>query len=263
MHNAIINLLLLDGSLTTKQLHERLMQHEETNVTLTQLYNILKQLYNSQIVSKYEKKYQINMLWINQLEDTVKNYYQKSNHIDRKSFDEGQRIVLKAGSLAELDPIWGDVFYTLGNLAGTADIHTYNSDLYHVIGMYATEKNFYSSTKYNFHFVVQRPCVLNDYGIDLYQKVGIRDIIYAKTDMLFGTPGRVINVVGDYIIDFLMPEQMEHYFNYHFTAIQEMTQFHQSQFTALFDLPIQCKLTVIHSKVLAAQYREVLMGEGR
>lgn len=201
------------------------------------------------------------MLWINQLEETVRTYYQRSNQIDWKSFGEGQRIVLKAGSLAELDPIWGDVFYTLGNLSGSADIHTYNSDVYHIIGMYATEKNFYSSTKYNFHFVVQRQNTLNDYGIGLYKQVGITDIIYAKHEMLFGTPGRVINIMGPYIIDFLMPEQLEHYFNYHFTTIQDMSQFHQSQFNALFDLPVQCKLTVIHDAKLAEQYRKVLMGE--
>jgi Fe2+ or Zn2+ uptake regulation protein len=87
-HNAIIAALLHAGALDTKEIHRYLIDNTENSVTLAQLYNILKQLYNSQIISKYDKKYQINMLWINQLEDAVRAYYQKTNQIDRASFVE-------------------------------------------------------------------------------------------------------------------------------------------------------------------------------
>jgi hypothetical protein len=260
-HDDIISLLLKYGSCTAKQIYEYLTQWTEDSITLAQLYNILKILYQCQIISKYDKKYHINTIWIDQLEQVVLAHRNDHQMIDWSNLDIWKHIILKASNLGELDPIRWDVFHGLGKQSGLKKIYTYNTHLYHVIGMHETEKAFFGSGSYQFYNIVQHKNSLNDYGSILYSQMWVDQICYSSKNLLFGTEGRVINVIWDYIIDFLMPEILEHYFAYHFNTVQDMSQFNQVQFNSLFQMPIQCQLKIIYDPELANQYRRMIQNQ--
>lgn len=259
-HNDIIMILLHQWWLTAKQLYEQLF--DET-ITLTQLYNILKLLYNQQIISKHEKKYHINAMRIHQLEDAIKHYHPKHQSINRSELRIGSHVTLKAWSLSELDPIRWDVFYGLCKKSQTQEIHSYYTHTYYPIGMYETEKTFFESARYQFHTAIQHNTPLDQYGIKLYQQMWIQDIKSCSKSLLFGTEWRVINIIGPYVIDFLMPQILEHYFVYHFSTVQHIYDFNHLQFTSLFQMPIQCNLKIIHDPALAEQYRRLIIWQLR
>ena len=103
--------------------------------------------------------------------------------------------------------------------------------------MHKTEMAFFTAAqkKTTIYFLFGDSCFLDTYGSDLYKKAGMKYVTISKKHP-FLQDGYCVNVVGEYIFEFLYPKTISEYFKVFFSSIHELKQFNKEFFGKIFEM---------------------------
>ena len=90
---------------------------------------------------------------------------------------------------------------------------------------------------------------------NLYKKAGMNNVAVSKTHP-FLQDGYCLNVLGEYILEFIYPKAISDYFKMFFSSIHEKKQFNEELFGKIFEMKGDCKITLRRSKKDAEAFKK-------
>lgn len=254
-YDAVLNLLAVHKELEVKQLHEYLSENW-VSLTMAQLYNIIAMLTSQHVLVKHKKNISINKLRIYQLEYFIQRVAASTQQVeDLLHMKQGERIVLSAGSLFELDSIRADSFYKIVSLENPDTLFFYNSHPYYILWMPDTEWSFINpdNQKRDIYYLLGNTTFLDTYGAALYRQKWVSSI-QTVTNPEFLEQWYLINIIGEFYIECVFPSIINSYFEIYFNAVKTMEHFDVESYKEIFHMKSECKITLMRS----AKYAEGL-----
>lgn len=259
--DAIIQDLAVHKWSSVYELYDRL-SHEYTLPMVT-VYKTLAQLIQEQVLVKEKWKLSINTNWIlayMRLGATLQqNYGPETANIF--SLKQGQEKKFRASTLADLDPIRGNVYAILAMYYGKdVAIYDYNAHLYHMIGMPETEKSvrtepwFATQTTY---FLVGNTTFLDQRSVAYLKNKWFP--VCVATNVPFLQEGYVCSVIGDYVLEIVFPAEITQQFKYFFDTVVSEENFDLAAFQRLFHIQQKYVLTLKYAPLYAQRLQSQVL----
>ncbi len=261
LQSTILEVLGSKQSLTITELHKRLKK-EAVTVSLPNLYRMVSQMIDSQMLVKTYGKISLNMVWIGHLTgflDTVnRTYVEHRTEEFQFPLKEQERREFFADSLMSLDPVWSHVLLKMTREPQTHPSYMYNSHPWYSLGMRETETRFYQG-------MVARgnPLIIlygNDTFLDRYGEKLIRvKNVHASIDTHtpFPAEGCAIWVCDDHILECVFPPAITKHFSFFFSTVESISQFDAELFSDIFHMKAKCKIAVRRDTKEAAKLRAI------
>ncbi len=257
VYDAIIEVLIKEKSLNIQDIHKKI--EEKILVSLPNFYKIIAKLIADQILIKENKKISIHKRWIL----AISNLSERMNGISAYYID-GEIIKLKDGkfleyfwgSILEIDSLWWSLMMMVNNYYGkNIDTFVYQAHPYYMLWTKETEIGFFEQEMKlsTIHFLIWNTSVLDMYGIKFYENIGLK--IQATENVPFPREGYCITIIGDYIFEFIYPENSIQYFWLLFDTTTSLELYNPELFRRIFEIRVRCKLTVRRNKRYADEVR--------
>ena len=266
---AIIDCLLVEKSLSTSDIYERIPNFGRDLISLPTLYRRINQMIEQQTLVRYGRKIEINPLWLAELRRIVYDQTSPSETEIYSSLElpsqEGEEKIFQAQSLSLLDPIWNSIHYTLASVYQERDWYGYNSDLWFDIGMSDTESRLRQNlvaqgSRYS--LMVGNNNWLNQAGLSECAVLGTRKKMLEgpkkKFSRLFSKQGHALWSGKNYIIECLFPSDTCSDFEDFFSNVNSSSDLNLIEFQDIFKKKSSCSLRVRRSAREAKNYRELL-----
>lgn len=258
--NSIIELCLDHPSITVSDLHGKLSSRQ--SMSLAQLYKIVADLIDKQILTKSHKKLSIHPLWIT----SIWVLYDRAQHLlwawsTSIQLELGQNHIRYADTLKSLDNMRNiATHYAMNHTTQDQSWYFYNSHTYHVLWMRDIElwglQGMSSHGRYPICFIAGSDTVLDHHGCQL-----LTDSAYAIAQVAhtsFPAQWYFLNVYGDYYIEVVLPIALSSYFQVYFDTVTSLSDFPHALFEQLFEFKTQLRVKLTHDPVQAQQYRSQL-----
>ena len=229
------------------------------------MYKHIKRLIDNQILVKKDGKISLNFTWIMsylKLGETIKDVYlnQTSDIFELWDWEE---LVYRSDSLFNLDPIWWDLLQQCNLIYDySLENYFYNTHTYHIIGLQKTEtaihKNVWDSIPYSY-FMIWNKSFLDSYWESLLNAINGYGVFFMEWDTFMQSPGYFLNIVGDYIIEVILPKTISTYFDLFFQQTQNIDSFDVVAFQNIFHMKGNFKLSLKKNKKLAKKFKEKIL----
>jgi len=135
--------------------------------------------------------------------------------------------------------------------------YVYQSRPYYALGMNKTEMAFFKEANKlaDVYFLTGNTNFLDTYGANLYTEIGIKSV--ASGDVPFLKDGYCVTVIGEYIFEVLYPKEISDYFKIFFDSIKDIKDFNANLFHRIFEMKVDCKLTLRHDPIQAKNIEKV------
>lgn len=123
--------------------------------------------------------------------------------------------------------------------------------------MHDTEMNFFTSVQKDteIYLLFSDTGFLDTYGAQLYKKAGMKHVTISKKQP-FLQDGYCLNIVGEYIFEFIYPQAISDYFKVFFSSVHNSKQFNKELFGKIFEMKGNCKITLRRSKKDADMFKK-------
>jgi hypothetical protein len=158
----------------------------------------------------------------------------------------------------DLDNIWADFLNILTLNAENQEVaYLYNSHLYHMLGSPETEIMTFKNMKKHFKkvcFLIGNQSFLDNYSADILRLQGIDVVCDATTK--FMKDGYCVNVIGDMMIEVMIPDIISQYFKVFFDSVKSIQEFQPEMFQNIFKMKAEYKILIRKSKQQAGNLRK-------
>lgn len=260
IYDSIVSLFIEHQKLSTQDLH--IYMNKKYSISLPNLYKIISKLLDEQIIIKESGKLCLHSRWIGEFCETAdklkKAYFETSLHpIDLK---EWEIITYEANSIKDIDGLRWDVFLAVHRLHHEPEpMYVYHAHPYYALGMKETEMTFFLQAQkisQNVYLLFSDTSFLDKYWSELYKKASMKNVVVSNNHP-FLKDGYCVNVVGDYVFEFLYPKTISEYFKVFFESVHNIKQFNTELFKKIFEMKWNCKLTVRRDSNQAKNIKKV------
>lgn len=257
---AIIAALAENKDLTVQELYSAVTTGKNLKVSLPNFYKIVGRMVDNQVLVKRKGKLQIHTMYLHfivKLSDNIqKTYFSNATH-SIEELQAGDQRTFSAPSLYDLDVIRIDILTQLIKRFPHEEGFHYNSHPYHILSMTDKEKANMEEMARGLkksYFLIGNSSFLDQYGSELY---GMQ--LYTMKcvdDAPFPNQGYCINVVGDYIIECMMPQNITQHYEIFFDTVKSLDTFNVKMFGHIMKMKETCTLKVIHSPEHAKKMKQ-------
>lgn len=264
LYDVLIKTFLEYEKSSIQELHKNV--NKEYKISLPNLYKVIAQLLDNQILVKEWWKISLHkrrILEFCEIADDIKwKHLQPSlRHIDLK---EGEIITYEANSIKDIDGVRWDVFLAVHRIHNKPEpMYVYHAHPYYALGMKETEMTFFLQAQkisQNVYLLFSDTSFLDKYWSELYKKEGMKNVAVSNNHP-FLKDGYCVNVVGDYVFEFLYPKTISEYFKVFFESVHNIKQFNTELFKKIFEMKWTCKLTVRRDSNQARNITKVFQKE--
>lgn len=258
LYDALVSVFIEHQKLSTQDLHTHI--NKEYPISLPNFYKVVSKLLDEQILIKDAGKLSLHSRRIGEfgeVADKLKKTYFETwfGPIDLK---EWEMMNFQANSIKDIDGIWGDVFLNVHRLHETSEpMYVYHAHPYYALWMHKTEMTFFAAAqkKAAVFLLFSDTCFLDGYWSDLYIKAGMKHVAMSKKHP-FLQDGYCLNVIWDYIFEFMYPKTISEYFKVFFSSVHEISQFNKELFGKIFEMKWDCKVTLRRNKKDAEMFKK-------
>lgn len=261
LQGAIIELLAASPGLTVKEVYQAV--HKRCDTSLPNLYRLLSQLLEHQILVRSKSRLALNRVWaasaVKLAETLRKNYLGEEGHEIDVLVEEGQPVELGAESLLALDPVWNDVLLRLKSGTDERNWYAYNSHPWYSIGMPDTERRLYQGL----YDEGIKTCLtygsdtfLDRYGQRLIKAKGFSSRI--RCGLPFPPEGYALWICGSYLVECSFPNAIARQFSFFFRTVNAVEEFDPELFSGVFRMRARCTLKISKNGAQAAAWKKVL-----
>lgn len=259
IYDTIIFVLVKHKQLTTKELYQE-VSHTDT-ISLSNFYKIVDEMISWQILLKEKKSIQIHARWIVeylQLWEKMKDTYMSNAH-NKIELNPWQKTSYSAPSIHDIDGIWWDLVLAVNmKYWNTEPAYIYHSHAYYILGMYETEAWLFSSidnlSKQVF-FLVGNTTVLDQHWTQMYNAIGMNALCTEDHPRL--KEWFFINVIGDYVFEFLYPPIIIQYFKVFFDSVQDISNFNPELFHNIMKMKANCTVRIKNDPEQAKKIKKI------
>ncbi len=244
VHDKIIS-LLSKGPAKMDQIY----QCVQTEISRPNLYKIISQMIENQTLVKQEGTIRLNstrVLSVMELSRTIKQNYLSSQKTSIALEDKEEKVYT-SDTLYKLDSIRGDLLQQINKkYAYKEPNYFYNAHTYHIIWMPETEETIHRAIGEQWpdaYFLVGNNTELDTYGANLLKMIPWYHLAYMNKPS-FMSEWYLLNVVGDYYIEVILPEVIAKHFALIFSSVQDIDTFHIAPFIDLFHLKADYSLKI-------------------
>ncbi len=219
----MLNLLWTHKNITAKQLHKDMQK--KWDITLTQVYNLLQNLQKHQIISKKKAQVSLNIEWLQGLKQyatTATNILSTENPY--KKFKTWEVRYIKAQSLSQMDSLWTNHYFKILEASKSKDLYFYNSHPVHVLCSPETEKHFLRvlASSHQIYYLIGNNFELDNFACKEIMAQWVQSVC-CNTDNSFLKNGYIINIIGDFILEFYFPSVLTDYISLIFSHLRPNT----------------------------------------
>lgn len=258
LFNTVIDTLLDKQPLSIQELHALIDPQIPTS--LPNLYKVVAELLDKQILLKSQKKLSLHTIWIKNIWSIYEKIEPRLKELPPSlTLELWETKLFYSDTLQNLDSVWRNVLhYFSENTADVQTLYIYNSHPYHVLWSFETESaGFKTLSRYGeqaVHFLFGNETFLDKYGAELLEQSGCVCTFSGKTP--FATQGHFINIYGDYILEVVLPLAISNYFEVYFQTVQDIQSFPKAMFEQLFDMKMKYNLKVSYLPEEAERLRK-------
>jgi len=258
LYDALVNVFIEHPKLSTQELHKYV--NKEISVSLPNLYKVIGKLLDEQILIKESWKLSLHRRRIEEFCETGDKF--KKIHLEAPlhsiELKEGEMVNFQANSIKDIDGIRWDAFLNVHRLHDASEaMYVYHAHPYYALWMYKTEMAFFTAIQKNgtAYLLFSDTWFLDKYWADLYKKAGIENVAISKKHP-FLQDGYCINVVWEYILEFVYPKTISEYFKVFFSSVHDIKQFNKELFGKIFEMKGECKITLRRNKKDAEMFKK-------
>ena len=240
LFNAVIETLAQSPGITVAELKKKLEQMK-IRVTLQHIYRVVTKLVDAQVILKRKRTISLNLLWLSYIELFAQGAREKlQTSRDLPVIDglkDGDRVALKAGTMHEVQTLWHHVLIHINeHLEGSEvhELHKYYSHAYWLVHPDAN-RDFYKRIA---KFIHCYWLIGNESFLDCEAQRCYKDIFsIAVTDRPnFPAEGYLLNILGDYIIECILPPSVRDHLALLFRAVTSNKDWNPELLESLFHL---------------------------
>ncbi len=259
IYDNIIKKLWKYKNISLQDLHSLVIQEE--NISLSNFYKVIQYLSKKHILNKDKKWLYINSSWIIELDkfcDSIKkNYFTEETYFVKLPVWWMQKY--EAQTFVEAETIWSDIYSKLLVLQGKKHgVYSYNAHFYYLLGMPEIEKTVRTHANIlaeDVCFVCWNSSFLDQYSIDIlamkWFDVKLNEKLHFPKDWY------VLDVIGDYCIEFFMPDSIVNYFKTFFDTVKKIEDFNLWLYKTIFYIKEKYNFRVIHDPSRAEEIRKL------
>lgn len=255
--SAVIEVVAVTPRVTIAELHAKLKK-AGVKVSLANLYRVVTRMVDKQILLKVKGELTINLMWVSYLEFIAGRAKRIMQHSDEFPLAVGEKRTYAVKTLFDVEAVWNHVLVSLYRMLQVKELHKYYSHAWWQLGRNAEEISFYKQLKER--GIECRWVIGDDTFLDKVGAERIREVFPAVTlsEQPFPKHGYNLNVYGDYIVECILPDNVEKHFAFLFKKTTNMKEFDPAFFTDLFSLRGNFKVTVWRNAKQAKALRESL-----
>ena len=252
--NVVLSYIAQHPESRVQDIHQA-CKKEWIKLSQAQMYNVVNQYLDAQLITKHHGKISLNSRRIDKLHqftDLVDTYYGEHRLMLPDSSNPVHAI--HTSSLAALDPLRNDsVNKLLVAQSDSEEIMFYNSHEYHLLGFQYMEKQWIHSLTLRkpLYFLIGNTTFLDRLTVEQLQEIGAHTAM--SDDHPFEKQWLCLNIIGDYIIEVYFPPSVTDYFSIFFENITTLDWFNPELFTKLFTMKADCRLSIKYAPEKAAQ----------
>ncbi len=258
LNDALVSVFIEHPKLSTQELHTYI--NKEISVSLPNLYKVIGKLLDEQILIKESWKLSLHSWRIDELYSTAEKI--KKTYLESPSYKidlkEGEIMNFQANNIKDIDGIRWDICINVHRLYDISEpMYIYHAHPYYALWMYDTEMIFFTTTQKNnpVYLLFSDTWFLDTYWADLYKKAGMKNVAISKKHP-FLQDGYCLNVIWEYIFEFIYPKSISEYFKVFFSSIHDAKQFNKELFGKIFEMKWECKITLRRNKKDAEMFKK-------
>lgn len=262
---AVIDVLLQHPFSSIAEIKERVEQDHGLSFSRQHFYKVLADMRTYQLVSKVKSGYVVEMRWIAALQNYCQGAMTNLSNMKWQTSDfpleEGQRKEYFAKNLSALDPIWDNITLSLFRLTGEEEELSYTPHLYWRLNTRYSFQEFErlcSIFKLQSYELVGSSSPLDVYAKSLITSDTIDRTVTLCSDSPFTSEGFTFQVIGDYLIEFVMPPSLRIHFDNLFATVESVKELNQDYYNSIFTIEEMCKLTVSRNPAKAAKFAGIV-----
>lgn len=248
LFNAVLETLSRSPGITVADLQKKLAQRK-VRVTLQHVYRVVTKLEDAQVIIKRKRELSLNLLWLSYIElfaQGARERLLKSR--DLSMIDElgvGDRASLPASSLHEVQTLWYHLLIHVHKLVpgpGIHDLYKYYSHAYWLLRPDA-DIDFYEriAKLVRCTWLIGNESFLDCEAQERYKKVFA---IAVADKPPFPAEGYLLNILGDYVIECVLPQGISDHFALLFSSVKTDTDWKPELLESLFHLTGSFTVTV-------------------
>lgn len=236
-------------------------KEHDVDLSLPQVYKIVADLEEEQVVIKEHGKLSLSAFWIKRVDTFIQQA--KSIYLvwslDLTSLADGKNREFHVDSLEELDAAWNSIFTQLNAINTTGDVCFYHSHPYYILWANEARSTLIQhviDSEQKLYILFGNECFLDKYGVELVRMQGAH--AQCKESTLFMREWYNVHVVGDYTMELLFPETITQHFKIFFDNVKSLDGFNAALFKEIFRIKGNYTLIVQHNSKQAEKFRSVI-----
>jgi hypothetical protein len=234
---------------------------KNTKVSLPNFYKIVGRMVDSQVLVKARGRLQIHSMYLHfivSLADNIKKtYFSNRWYNDLENIKVWETQSFNASSLYDLDVIRMDILAQLMKKYPWEIWYYYNSHPYHMLSMTDKETANMEEIGHGLeksYFLFGNKSFLDSYGWELYKMHGYSVNCSEKTS--FPDEGYLANIIGDYIIECMLPKNLTQHYKIFFDSVSSMKDFNVQMFSHIVKMKENCSFKLIYSPEHAKKMKQ-------
>lgn len=261
IQSAVIETLSDHYPIAMSDLYGKITEQFNVQISKQNLYRTVAQLIAAQVLVREKGSLSLNRIWARHIvmlgEILKRNYFSDRGQASKFPGAASRSKVFKAGSLAQLDPIWTDVLVELSEHVKGKKLFGYNSHPWYSIGMRDTEQRVMKGLVeggIQVYLMYGNDSFLDRYGKRLIEFPGYHTVCVTQKD--FPPEGYALWVGGPYLIEVEFPAMIARQFKFIFDTIQAPQQLDIELFSDIFKVKAQCSLRLTHDPARAVSTKK-------
>lgn len=259
LHSAIVEILTEKPSLNMKDLHQILEEQYDFEFTPQYLYQVVGRLLEWEVLMKTKQKVSLNVRWLSTLKQTV----DAAMSTLREDLETSKNFVLQEGkkkefivSSASAPAIWTNAVLCAFEETGATDYYEFLGHPYWILVSKQISIEHLKSIldqEVQFHTLIGGQTFLDKKGIQMYKDRQLQ--VSVATDTSFYPDGYSVAVVGDYVIEFMLPDRVTQSLSLLYETVTSDDKFNQKFYQDILHIQESCSLTITRSSKRAEEVR--------
>ena len=263
INTKVIEILSKDPGLTVEQIASKLKNSPKASTAT--IYRHISDLVEQQHIFRYQKKFFLHRLWVEELARQCQKLQVSLAKQDRMGGllprRAGDMRRYKAPSMILLDSIWNSVVLQIASESAGQPRYGYNSNAWHAISVSESEKSLYQST-------IERDCeVFLLYGnANSFNEKAVEEFsserIHTRISKKHGLPndGYIAWAQGPFVLECQLPTDLVTMFSKVIRQANMTGEINRKEVTRIFSKRTEatCLFTVLKSPKRADALRDVL-----
>jgi hypothetical protein len=263
----IVEILIVRRALSVSEIHEELKKEYFLSVSSANLYRVIAQLIEKQVLTRISGQISLNLVWVTHFLKFARileeQFNSEGSQIVRLPVSEGEEKKFNEESLVALDPIWNDILMTLARERVDEVFWGFNSHAWYSISTKNTEQNLYQGLEalgICSKMVIGHNTFLDGFGTRMMSPGAIEIVMRSSSSlpMALRSDNLVLWVAGPYIAECRLPHALSTLFSFFFKSVFSADEFDIQAFCDLFRVRARCTISLRKSFTEASFLRNLL-----